>query len=79
MLSHKLKRIETFLDLAITGQIQPPVAALKAALRAAKSAREQAEQLEARVVPRRQRLDAAHLASGKVALFPVAAAPEAGL
>ena len=38
---------------------------------------ERAKQLEAVAVPKSQRLDASHLASGKVALFPVVAAPEA--
>jgi hypothetical protein len=78
MLSHKILRIEKFLELAISGQVYPPTAALRAALVAAKSAREDAVQLEQKVVPRRQRLDASHL-QGNVTIFPVVAAPEAQL
>jgi hypothetical protein len=79
MLSHKLKRLEKFLELASSAQVLPNRGAMKAALSQARDCREQAEQLERKVIPRRQRLDASHLASGKVVMLGVIAAPEAQL
>ena len=71
MLSHKLKCLEQFLQLAASGMISPPPAALKAAARQATDCRNQAEQLELRVIPRRQRLEDHHLKDGKVTLLPI--------
>jgi hypothetical protein len=77
MLSHKLLSIEKTVELAATAQVMPTQAVMRAVLRQLKDARSEAQELEARVVPRRQRLQMEDLADGKVTLFPVVAAPEA--
>lgn len=70
MISHDLKRIETMLTMVIESGNPPPVAVLKAMLNIIMASRLDVEQLEAKAVPRRQRLLPEHLA-GNVALFPL--------
>ncbi len=77
MLSHKLLSLEKLVELASTGEVMPTRAVMKVALRNIRDCRAEAERLEQRVIPRRQRLQLEDLKSGKVAMFPVAARPEA--
>lgn len=79
MLSHKLQRLKTFLDLAAHGQVTPNRGALEAAYRMAVDCTEQARQMEERVIPRRQRLTDEHLASGKVRVLGIIPRNEAFL
>lgn len=80
MLSAKINSIATFLEFAATARSLPSQAALDHLAHIARSATNDAINLElATVIPRRQRIDTADLASGKVSVFPVAARREAAL
>lgn len=79
MLSHKLQSLEKLLELAATAQVMPTQTVMRIALRNVRDCKLQALDLESRIIPRRQRLEEHHLADGKVAMFPIGAAPEAQL
>lgn len=72
MLSHDIRSLRKFLELAATAQVGPAPAALRAASRMALGAEEQALRLEAMAVPRRQRISTGDLGSGKITLLAFA-------
>ena len=77
MLSEKLRRLHTFLNLAAHGTVQPNSSAMLVAARMAGDLTDQVKALEAAQIPRRQRLHDEHLRDGKVVLMPIIAKNEA--
>jgi hypothetical protein len=71
MLSKDCRSLATFLSLACEGVVLPNPAALKVACRMAADLEQQALQLEAAQVPRRQRLNMEHLRTGNVVMLGV--------
>jgi hypothetical protein len=71
MLSEKVRRLHTFLDLAANGKVMPNRTAFQVAARMAGDLSEQVKALEQAQIPRRQRLHDDHLASGKVVMMPI--------
>ena len=71
MLSEKLRRLHTFLDLAATGTVMPNRAAMLVATRMAADLASQVQALEQAQIPRRQRMTNEHFTSGKVTLLPI--------